>query len=941
VDVNQLTLGIQPTIDAGGGQGTLNVDGTGLLVVNESLTMGRYTGKDVTTVDHKALGILNIGTISGGGAVTISGDVICGDAGGNIITLADGALTLRGKLGEDTAAGDAPLETLLLKGGTLTFDLGATPNPTGSRAKVATLDVPEAATISVTGTNLSTGRIELIKYSTFDSATQFANLNLELSGLVTGVLVNNTSNSSVDLEILTISTNKWSGAINGDWDINTTSNWVLSPANTPKKYLQPGIPGEAVNFDDAAIGTKTVNLTTTLSPGAIKVDTAQTYTFAGIGAISGPADISKTGAGTLVIENSGINDFAGEISIAAGRLRIGGSDDRLPINGSVTLSDVVGTELDLNHLNQTLRSLNGGGTSGGQVKLGGGALTITGAGSHSGTISGTGTLAKSGTGTQVLTGANLYTGGTNISGGRLAVANSSGSGLGTGPVVVSDTGVLAFGAGEAPGSIAATSITNNGRVAFNSNEDFTFSKLVAGIGSLAKENTINTVILETANPYSGATFIFGGGLRVTHPQALGTFEADPLNPTVAFNTTINNDPSSRLELEGDITLLEPITVANKGGAITAPAVLNVTGENTLAGPITLNTGGSFWTFESDDGKLTITGTMTNIATSNTRTLRLTGAALGVIQSDLGNSSGNLSLTGVTKEGTGTWTLAGNNTHTGPTAVNGGTLLITNSHAASPITVAYGATLGGNGTVGSLTSGGAIAPGVGIGTLTAAAATLTGILEIEVNGGSSDSLNVAGTLAMNASTVNISGTPVASSYILATAAEITGSPTLETAIPGYELVVENHILKLKSTAPGTPYSSWTTVNSLNGNNSLPATDVENDGLENLLEFVLGGNPNSNDVPSVRPVIVEGASAITLTFKRAKAAALQPVVVSVQVSNNTTTWNPANDIVIGGINGSGPNGATYTVTSSGDFDNIVVTIPKNGAATKFARVRAVMP
>jgi hypothetical protein len=269
-------------------------------------------------------------------------------------------------------------------------------------------------------------------------------------------------------------------------------------------------------------------------------------------------------------------------------------------------------------------------------------------------------------------------------------------------------------------------------------------------------------------------------------------------------------------------------------------------------------------------------------------------------------------------------------------------MITGTHTTSAITVAFGSTLGGTGSVGTITSTGAIAPGVGIGTLNAGETTLNGVLEIEVSGASSDLLNVTGTLALNASTVNITGTPVAASYILATATtELTGTPTLETEIPGYQLVIDGKALKLNSTSPGTPFTTWAGLNNLAGNDALPGTDVESDGLENLLEFVLGGNPKANDTPTVRPLIVDAANSITLTFKRSDASELQPVAVRVQVSADLATWNPADEITIGATGGSGPNGATYTVDETGDFDTVVVTIPKNSASTRFARVKAVIP
>jgi autotransporter-associated beta strand protein len=77
--------------------------------------------------------------------------------------------------------------------------------------------------------------------------------------------------------------------------------------------------------------------------------------------------------------------------------------------------------------------------------------------------------------------------------------------------------------------------------------------------------------------------------------------------------------------------------------------------------------------------------------------------------------------GLKKTGTGIMALSGTNTYTGPTSVNGGTLLVNGSIGTNVVTVASGAMLGGTGTLnGAVTiqSGGTLAPGgSGIGTLT--------------------------------------------------------------------------------------------------------------------------------------------------------------------------------------------------------------------------------
>jgi hypothetical protein len=127
---------------------------------------------------------------------------------------------------------------------------------------------------------------------------------------------------------------------------------------------------------------------------------------------------------------------------------------------------------------------------------------------------------------------------------------------------------------------------------------------------------------------------------------------------------------------------------------------------------------------------------------------------------------------------------------------------------------------------------------------------------------------------------------------------------------------------------------------------PAThftdDGDNDGLNNLLEFVLGGNPTTNDSPSVRPVVTSASgSDLVVTFKRSDVSELQPVAVKVQISADLATWNPSDDIIIGPISNAGPiggTGASYTVTNISGMDTIVVTIPKAAAVRKFARVVA---
>jgi autotransporter-associated beta strand protein len=189
--------------------------------------------------------------------------------------------------------------------------------------------------------------------------------------------------------------------------------------------------------------------------------------------------------------------------------------------------------------------------------------------------------------------------------------------------------------------------------------------------------------------------------------------------------------------------------------------------------------------------LTASNTYTGGTTINAGTLQLgnggtSGSILGDVlnngifainRSDIFSFGGVISGFGAFQQiGPGATILAGNNTYTGSTTVNAGTLVVNGSIANSAVTVNTGAILAGTGTVGPTTinNGGAFAPGNSPGTMTVGGnlAFQSGALYlVQVNPVSASSTNVSGTasLAGTVEAIFLPGTYIGRSYSILTAA----------------------------------------------------------------------------------------------------------------------------------------------------------------------------
>lgn len=241
----------------------------------------------------------------------------------------------------------------------------------------------------------------------------------------------------------------------------------------------------------------------------------------------------------------------------------------------------------------------------------------------------------SGTGSGIAGSSPLILDGTN---GTVIITNTN---TYTGATTIGAGNTLRLGDGTTDGTITnTTGIINNGTLVYNRiGTTFTYGGIISGTGSLVKDG-VGTQLLGAASTYTGGTTINAGEMQIGSSNAFGT---------------------------GQLTLT--------GGSITARfANRNLPNPVTMSGDFTLNTataGGNVLTLS---GNTDLSGAIRTITVANTG-----GSVI----------SGVVSNGGLTKVGTGTLTLTGANTYTGPTLVSEGRLQIGNGTVDGSIDTSSG------------------------------------------------------------------------------------------------------------------------------------------------------------------------------------------------------------------------------------------------------------
>ncbi len=269
----------------------------------------------------------------------------------------------------------------------------------------------------------------------------------------------------------------------------------------------------------------------------------------------GPGSLTKTGTGTLFLNNSG-NTYSGGTTVNQGTVALG-TDNAA---GSGPLFVAANATFDHVQYDQTVSSLAGAGV----VTSNSGTLTINGSAStiFSGSIQGTGDLVKDGTGMLTLDGVSTFEGVTTVSGGTLEVGDIANPGavLSTG-VTVTSGGTL-MGHGTINGSVVSSGTVQPGG---------TIGTLT--VGGNYTQNSAGTFAVEV-NPVTASLLKVGGAANIAGTLSIlpdaGTYTTGKVYPIITATNgvtgtfgTVNNSSSSvffveeYLPNEVDLTTIVP------------------------------------------------------------------------------------------------------------------------------------------------------------------------------------------------------------------------------------------------------------------------------------------------------------------------------------------------------------------------------------------------
>ncbi len=687
-----------------------------------------------------------------------------------------------------------------------------------------------------------------------------------------------------------------------------------------------------------------------LQAGGLKIDTNGNETAVNV-VLSGTGGLAKTGDGNLTL--SAVNTYTGNTTVNAGSLTIANAC----IDDASTVSIASGAMLRLTHSGQD--QVN-------QIILGGTPLTAVGTygSSSSGAIyqddnffEGSGVLRIG----PASLGRALVWSGANSS---YWEANGSAFGEynffdGANPADFIYNDDVTFDDTSTVTSVILNGLIYPDVVTFNGGQDYQIQSLnspsgLGGTASIAVNNTATVSLGGADSSFTGPIFVNAGALKPLNNKSFGAssgitiasgarVDLNGKAPGSIYTYTLNgNGPSDGAAIINsgadvfsatgirNLILNADSTIGNDGGRFDIGHQGTITGNGHTLTKIGNNpmavrgdASGSVIHFVIQGGHAWAESTANAFGGSGGSVLVKSGAVVGhfgaamTISTPVSIESGGTLRSGTFAAATtltGTWsgniTLEGNVTLDavgGPIDLTGiitGTANLTKT-GGNTVTIAS-PTYGGNTTVNA-------------GTLTLQSADL----------GDGSTVSIANSAKLmldhgSADTVDklfINGAQMASGTW---GSSSTGATHQDDS--HFEGLGTLHVL---SDPPAAGYASWIGGFPLTGNDALADADPDLDGIDNAVEFVLGGDPT---VPSQNglPTTSAAGDDLVFTFYRNDRTETADVSLAVEYGGNLTDWTS----VPIGATGSG----IVTIAENGtNPDFVTVTIPKNGDPAKFARLK----
>ncbi len=591
---------------AEGGTGTLNVTGTGLVLVGDlaqGLRLGANGGTGTVNLNGGTIQAAIVTQGSGSGTFNFNGGTLKAGASsssfftglartnvrdaGAIINTNSFDVTVGQTLEHSDIGGDAALDGGLTKSGAGSLTLTASNNYTGATTVSAgrlvvdgggAINASSGIIVNGTGARFVTTASTAVTPTVTVTSGGVGGTGTIGTVNVASNAANSVANGNGGTGTLTINTLHFNGAGRLDLTVNGTS-----PEINTTTLTTTGANSVSVNASSPTWLPGTYNLLSYSSLGGTGFSAFQKGTIAGLSARQSATLSNPSGFISLVIAGDNpkwtgaLNSSWTTATLASPKnwalITSGTTTDY--INGDVVLFDDSASSFTVNVADATVTPVSTVfNNSAHDYVLGG-----------TGSVAGAGSLTKNGGSALTINNGNTYAGGTLLNAGRLNINNASA--IGTGALTVAGGTTIDNTSGS-----AKTLSTNNAQTWAG---DFTFDGSSAlNMGTGAVTMTGDRVV--TVNG-SGALTVGGigesGGSRVLNKAGAGTLV---VGGTSSY-TGATNVNEGTLSVAGSITTSSGMNV--NGGAVTVGGTVATPQTFVNSGSLTVNSGGSYTTTTGD------------------------------------------------------------------------------------------------------------------------------------------------------------------------------------------------------------------------------------------------------------------------------------------------------------------------------------------------------